>query len=896
MIGTHIGPYEILGKLGEGGMGQVYRARDARLNRDVAIKVLPDAFVRDDERLARFTREARVLASLDHPNIARVYGVERLSSDLPALIMECVDGDDLAQRIAAGRIPLPDVLAIARQIAEALETAHEQGIVHRDLKPANVKVRRDGTVKVLDFGLAKVADAFAMEDADGAAQATVTSPAKTHAGVLLGTASYMAPEQARGKAVDKRADIWSFGALLYELVTGTRAFEGQSVSDVLAAVVRHEIDWSRLPADTPPAVRQLLSRCLEPDVRQRLRDIGEARFAIAALESGSAGGAARAPAEAGGDRRRRERVAWSLAAAALLAAAAIGVWSLASRRDREPTANAVVRLSVPPPAGFLINPDSTNVAISPNGRMVAFIVGAGLSVENQLWVRALESSDARRIESGDGASQPFWSPDSASIGFFAGGKLKTVPAGGGTAQVLSDTPFGRGAAWSSSNVIVFAPDSTGPLFRVPAGGGAATPVSTLDATRKETSHRYPYFLSDGDHFLYAALPRADGVFEVFAGRLSQPSTRTLIGSMESAPVYAPPSAGSDRGSLLFTRQGVLVAQAFDAIALTLAGDPVPLGDQPAVASGPAAYDAGRRISASTTGALAYYLAPAGKVNVQWIDLAGKTTGSLDLPSGRYTDVAIAPDGTKAILVRPSSQAASDLWIADLARSGAIPFATGAHRFPTPIWSPDSMRIIFSTESSGSFGLVEKAIAAGSPERPVFRSDTIIYARHWSTELGIVFNRMDPGTKWNLYRVNASASAAPEPLATGPSIEVGGWPSPDRRWLAYQSDEGGRLELFLRSLKGGQKTQVAAAVLQCWWMPDGRALLYTTRGQVLWRVDVDLRGPTPRISPPIQLASLPPTLVAIDLAPDGRRLLALVPERSGVGTVAIVQSWEGARGR
>jgi eukaryotic-like serine/threonine-protein kinase len=892
MIGSLIGPYEVLGKLGEGGMGQVYRARDSRLNRDVAIKVLPDAFVRDDERLARFTREARVLASLDHPNIARVYGVEFPSPSIPALVMECVEGDDLAERIASGRMPLPEAMAIARQIAEALETAHEQGIVHRDLKPANVKVRRDGCVKVLDFGLAKITEGAAVEEVDGAAQATITSPAMTHAGVLLGTAAYMAPEQARGRAVDKRADIWSFGALLYELVTGTRAFDGQSVSDVLAAVVRHEIDWSRLPGETPPALRQLLARCLEPDVRQRLRDIGEARVAISALEHGSTS-AVGASTDVTRRHSRRKRLAWSLAAAAVLGAAGIIVWSLTSRRDPAVAAGAVTRLSVPPPTGFLIYPDSTNVVISPNGRMVAFTVGTGVSTENQLWVRALDSSEARRIETGDGAALPFWSPDSGSIGFVAGGKLKIVSAAGGAAHVLSNTPFARGAAWSSSNVIVFAPDSSGPLFRVPAGGGAVTPVTTLDATRKESGHRFPFFLPDGDHFLYAALPGTDGMFNIFVGRLSVPNTRTLIGSMESAPVYARASAGSARGWLLFTRQGVLVAQPFDTATLKLSGDAVTLGDQPSVAPGPGAYDAGRRISTSTTGSLAYYLAPAGNVSVQWMDLAGKTRAPLDVPKGRYTGVAIAPDASKAVLVRSASPGSSDLWIVDLTRPSAVPLATGVSRLPNPIWSPDSTRIIFSSESPGTFGLSEKSVIAGSSERQVFRSDVVILPQHWSTDLGIVVNRIDPGTKWNVYRLEAPDSATLLPLATGPSIEAGGRPSPNRQWLAYLSDEAGRLDLYLQPIPAGQKTQVAAAVQHYWWTPDGKAILYTTRAQTLWRVEVDLRGPAPRIAPAIQLASLPSTLVDIDLAPDGNRFLALVPERSGLGTVAIVQSWESA---
>ena len=523
--------------------------------------------------------------------------------------------------------------------------------------------------------------------------------------------------------------------------------------------------------------------------------------------------------------------------------------------------------------------------------MVAFIVGTGVSTENQLWVRALESTEARRIETGDGAALPFWSPDSASIGFFAGGKLKIVPAAGGSAQVLFNTPFARGASWNSSNLILFAPVALGPLFRVSAGGGAVIPVTTLDATPKESGHRFPFFLPDGDHFLYVALPGTDGMFDIFVGRLSEPKTRTLIGSMESAPVYARASAGSARGWLLFTRQGVLVAQPFDTATLKLTGDAVTLGDQPAVAPGPAAYEAGRRISASTTGALAYYLAPAGNVSVQWMDLAGKTVGPLDVPAGRYTAVAIAPDASKAVLVRSASPTTSDLWIADLTRPSAIPLATGVSRLPNPTWSPDSTRIIFSSQSSGTFGLSEKSVIAGSAARQVFRSDGVVLPQDWSTDLGIVMNRIDPGTKWNIYRLAAFDSAAPLPLVTGPSLEAGGRISPDQRWLAYLSDEAGRLDLYLQSLSAGQKAQVAAAVQHYWWTPDGKAILYTTRAQTLWRVEVDLRGPTPRIAPPIHLASLPSTLVDMDLAPDGRRFLALVPERAGFGTVAIVQSWQ-----
>ncbi len=890
--GARIGAYEVVSPIGSGGMGEVYLARDTALNRNVALKVLPEAFVRDDERLARFKREAQILASLNHPNIAHVHGLEE-SSATRALVMELVEGDDLSDRIARGPIPLADALPIARQIADALEAAHEQGIVHRDLKPANIKVRADGTVKVLDFGLAKaLTQDSGLRTEDISDSPTLTARA-TEQGVILGTAAYMAPEQARGKAVDKRADIWAFGVVLYEMLTGVRAFDGRGFTDVLAAVLRHEIDWSRLPADTPPRLGQLLARCVEPDMKQRLRDIGEARIAIATIERDGPDSAADPGAAAAPHRPWRERLAWSLAAIAVLAAATIVVWQRSTLGGRLAGAagagNEVARLSVLPPLGFRMNPDSTNVAISPNGRMVAFVVGTGVSTENQLWVRPIDAMEARRIEAGDGVSLPFWSPDSERIGFFASRKLKTVAASGGAAVVVCDAPFGRGATWNASNMIVFAPDANGPLFRVSAGSGPATAVTTLDAARKETSHRFPVFLPDGDHFLFAALPRTDGMIQIFAGALHDPTARTLIGPMESAPVYADP------GWLLFTRQGVLSAQSFDAPTLRMRGDALSLGDQPAVAPGPAAYDAGRRVSVSAAGSLAYYLEPVANTDVQWMDQTGKTTGSVNAPPGRYSAVAIAPDNTKAVLVRPDSSTSSSLWLVDLTRASAIPLSTDGIRDPSPVWSPDSTRIVFGGVRGGHTGLYEKTVTDTSAPTIFPIEGSFALARGWSNDQAwIVLNRLDPDTKWNIYRVQASGSAAPVPLVQGPAIEVGGWPSPDGRWLAFLSDEAGSVDLYVQPFPNpGPKVQVATGgIQQSRWTPDTRHLLYTKRDQTLWRVDVDLRGSVPRISAPLQLAAFPSTLIGMDLARDGR-FLALVSERSGLGTVTVVQSWQAA---
>jgi Tol biopolymer transport system component len=497
---------------------------------------------------------------------------------------------------------------------------------------------------------------------------------------------------------------------------------------------------------------------------------------------------------------------------------------------------------------------------------------------------------ARRIESGDGISQPFWSPDSERIGFFASRKLKTVPAVGGPATIVCDAPFGRGATWNASNVIVFAPDPTGPLYRVPGGGGTPTPATTLDTTRKEDNHRFPAFLPDGDHFLFAALPGADGVFQIFAGSLQDPQARTAIGSMESAPVYANP------GWLLFTRQGVLTAQPFDAKALKTIGDAITLGDEPTIAQTTAAYDAGRRVSVSTTGSLAFYFEPSTNTRLQWMDPNAKVAGVVSVPPARYSSVTIAPDGTRAVLVRSDSQISSSLWLADLRRDSFVPILMNANKNPLPVWSPDSTRIAFQGERDGRRGLYEKTVDEAAGEVRILPVDNnSIFPRGWSKDRGIIFNQIDPGTKWNIYLVPASGRGAPALLVGGPSIEVGGWPSPDNHWLAYQSDEAGSLDLWVQPFPGpGTRTHVVAGGIQAsWWMPDGRHLLYLKRDRSLWQVEVDFRIVPAKIGAPVQLATFPSALVEMDLAPDGRRFLALVPEQAGLGAVTVVERWQAA---
>jgi Tol biopolymer transport system component len=784
-------------------MGEVYRARDTMLNRDVALKVLPELFATDPDRLARFTREAQVLASLNHPNIAAIYGIEA-----SALVMELVDGEDLSAIIARGAMPLTEALPVAKQIADALEAAHEQGIVHRDLKPANIKVRTDGTVKVLDFGLAKALGPDVGSAPDAMKSPTFTAhallrqgygEAGTQIGTILGTAAYMAPEQARGKVIDRRADIWAFGVVLYEMLTGHRAFEGEDVSITLANVLKEDPDWRALPADLPASVTRLLRRCLEKDSKRRLSAIGDARLELDEREPT----AAAASASAGARAQRRSIFSWVWPAAAgvvLTGAAAAAVWPSAPAS----TIAGVARLSILPPPGELVYPDSTGVAISPDGTMVAFVVGSVARSETELWVRSLGSMSARRFEGTESATLPFWSPDSRRIGFFTNSKLKVVAASGGRAETLCDAPGGRGATWGRSNVIVFAPDAGGPLYRISANGGTPERVTTIDPARKEFGHRFPAFLPDGEHFLYAALPGKNGRFDIFAGSLND-SSRAPVGSLEAAPVFADP------GWLLYARQGVLAAVPFDARALKITGDPVLLGDEPSSILDPAtSFTAGRSVSVSASGSFAYYSSPSINTIATWYDASGVPTGALNVPPAHYESVSISPDGTRGVLVRSTSPSESDLWLVDLARGGVSPLSFGRGRNDTPVWSPDGARVVWAADRDGSQDLFVKNVNDAAPEQLLFRSDVPFKGpAAWSPDgKWITMTQLDQDTSQNVWLLDASGAKAPTILVRGPVRDDGGPISPDGRWMAYRADDSGRFEIYTQSFPtAGHKLQI-----------------------------------------------------------------------------------------
>jgi Tol biopolymer transport system component len=902
--GTRIGPYEVVAPIGAGGMGEVYRAHDAKLGRDVAVKILPDAFARDPERLGRFEREARTLATLNHPHIAQIYGFEE-SGGLHALVMELVEGPTLAEKLrqaGAGRVlsdprqlpgpkghglQLDEATSIARQIADALEAAHEHGIIHRDLKPANIKVRDDGTVKVLDFGLAKAIDPVGSSSAVAMNSPTLTAHA-TQMGVILGTAAYMAPEQARGRAADRRADIWAFGVVLYEMLTGTRAFEGEEISDTLASVLKQDPDWSALPPDVPSSLRRLLRRCLEKDPRKRLASIADARLDLDERDD------ARIERPAAG-MRVPSRTPWI--AATIVAALVTGVatWLVSSaRRSAAPT--LVTRFSILPALATALLPDSTTVAISPDGRMAVFVTGTstGAAADSSgLWLRPVGSLNAQRLAGTEGAVLPFWSPDGRQVAFFTNDhKLKKIAVEGGHVEEICDAPDGRGGTWNRDGIIVFAPANGGPLMRVPATGGTPRPVTTLDGGRGESGHRFPLFLPDGDHFLYAVVPARAGNFDIFVGSLSG-SNRDLLLSAQSTPVFSEP------GYLLFVRKGGLVVQRFDANRRTLSGEPVSLPDVPGAIGDQ--YMAGPAVSASAGGTLAYLSDLPAHTSLAWFDQAGLRTSSVAVPAGRYIGVSLAADGRHAVLIRWTSPTTNDLWIADLDRGGASRLTDASGAIQGAIWSPDGERVAFSNNPDGPRDIYIKSTGGANAEEPLYRSKALAKdPQSWSGDgQFLVYQELSPATNWDLRVLPLSGDRTPKPYVQTPFNDTAGVISPDGRWMAYLSDETGRNEVYVQSFPTpGRKYRVTTdGAGRAWWRNDGRQLLIVSldRTQILV---ADVRAGSEFATDAARtVGRLPKGVTAIDATPDVKRLLALVDEGSDTSrSVTVVQNWTAALDR
>jgi Tol biopolymer transport system component len=879
--------------IGEGGMGQVYRGTDTTLGRQVAIKILPDAPSSDADRLARFELEAKVLASLNHPHIAAIYGFER-SAGMHALVMELVEGEDLSKRVARGAMPLDEALPIARQIAEALEAAHAQGIIHRDLKPANIKVRPDGTVKVLDFGLAK---AFAPVEAMSASVSlspTITTPAMTQAGIILGTAAYMSPEQARGKPVDKRADIWAFGCVLFEMLTGTRAFPGEDVTDTLANVLKREPDWLALPPNTPLAMRTLMQRCLEKEPRQRIADISTALFVMSTPLVGVSANAE----HAAGAQTTPTWLRIAPWAVALVLLAALGAVSFVHFRER-PVAE-LSRFEIPAPANVTL----LNQRISPDGRSLAF-TARDPDGRVRVWVRTFDSLDARPLPGTDGAANapPFWSPDSQHIAFAISGKLKKVEAVGGPVQTVCDLPGAfRGGAWGMDGTIVIGVAGRG-LMRVPERGVPAA-LTTLDSGRNETDHVNPSFLPDGRHFVYAggAAGGTTGEAEgrIYLGSLDEVPERQTARPLATvgfpnAPVYAP-SQDPRTGHLLFAREGSLVAVPFDASRFAVTGPAVPIVN--GVAASPASY------SASTTGILAFRTSLTENIDSQllWFDRQGKQLGQLG-PHGPYNNVQLSPDGSLVVVDYLGSRGTEEhLWSADTARGVFSRVNPGEFRdFAGSAVAPDG-RVVFTSTAGGVAGdlHVKHASGAGTAE-PLVTSATLKHANHWSLDGRFVIYDDHTAQRQDLWIVPLAGDRKPIPFLVTAADETDANFSPDTRWVAYSSDESGRREVYvqgfapdLRPAAGVLKRQLSpAGGAKPRWRRDGQELYYKASDGKLMAVPVKTTATTFEVGVAVPLFETSTRgFFPYDVAADGRFLVNTVRESGVVNAapITVVLNW------
>jgi len=910
IFGTKLGPYEITGALGAGGMGEVYRARDTKLQRDVALKILPESMARDVQRMARFEREARTLASLNHPNIAAIYGLEE-SNGVRALVMELVEGETLAERLRRtqphthepsplGRgwsggagpgegsrnsaLAIDDALLIAKQIAEALEYAHERGVIHRDLKPANVKITPEGTAKVLDFGLAKVLSAEDSTVTVDPANSPTLSTMATQAGMILGTAAYMSPEQAKGQRVDRRADIWAFGCVFYEMLSGRKPFEGETISDVLAAVIKTEPDWAALPESTPPSIQKLIHRCLQKDQRQRLRDIGEARITIEETLSGNVEtGLVPALTETapGGPRRSPVRRILPWAIAGLLAGALISglaVWNFVAPAPQESPV-----LSYIPPSpnttfhdfGFGAGP----VVVSPDGKRLAFSATDENGV-TKLYVRPLDSNDAKAISGTEDAAAPFWSPDGSSLGFVADQKLKAVNLANGNVEVLtgaSPTDCATGDAWSPGGTILFTPRGcVGPLDSISVSGGKATPATRLEDG--EVYHGAPAFLPDGRHFLYVS-SSTDSSPSIWMGSLGS-SEQKLVLKGASSPEFA-------NGHLLFLRDGRIFAQPFDPTTGDLTGQARALAEA-------------QKYSASDSGVLAFQGGtPEGRL--EWYDRSGNPLGSVG-PAAIYGSVRISPDGTRVLAEVDDAQFSSaNLWSYPAAGGVGTRLTFGPGEKAFAVWSPDGKSIAYACYPDGKLGICRRpANGSGTEERLITLSSGISepLAVDWSPDgryLSLNYKILkDSRTVMSVLPLPGDR----KPFQPAPvnADQFDGKFSPDGRWLAYFSYETGRPEVYVVPFPGpGGKFQISQnGGWNVQWDKKGH-LYFLSMGNRLMEADLSMSGGSVQVKVihPLFQLNLPSFADPFyDVSADGSRFLVVTstdPEASR--SIGLLLDWQ-----
>jgi len=864
--GRNLLHYRFVDKLGEGGMGVVWRAVDTTLDREVAIKLLPAEMAGHPDRLARFEREAKLLASLNHPNIAGIHGIHEVDGT-PFLAMELVGGQDLQQRLAAGALSRRQTLEVALQIARALEAAHESGVIHRDLKPANVKLTDEGVVKVLDFGLAKALLDPSQTGASPSMSPTLTS-AGTMAGMVLGTAAYMSPEQAKAKDVDRRADIWSFGVVLFEMLSGRRLFQGEGISETLAAVIMKDIEWGSLPGDTSPRIRRLLERCLERDPSKRLRDIGDARIAIEEVLQAPEDAAIAEPTAP-----RPSGLPWLVASVAVIAALASIAWLFVSR-DTDSAAVQVIRMNVQLSTEDIVNRPGPQAVLSPDGTRIAYVA----EPDSVLHVRMIDQLEGTALSGTSGAQQPFFSPDGRWIAFVAGRKLKKVAVVGGAPLTLCDVENFRGGSWGPDDTIVFAPQTSGGLLRVPASGG--DPEELTLPGEGERSHRWPHFLPDGRALLFNVQERGTSFDEATVEILDLESKeRRVLQRGGSNPAYVP------TGHLVYVHEGTMFAVGFDLESRQVSGSAAPVLE-------------GILFNKSHGGA-GYHFSPAGhllfsgggargnNVTLSWLAPDGARTPAL-AESRAYNQFSISPDGTKLAVDIVAESSRSDIWIHDFTRDTLTRLTFAEADNSNSRWSPDGVRIYFSSDRDGAANVYSKRADGTGEVVRLNESDIAHYVHDVSADgKTLLAATDDPDTGWDIVALEADGDHDSTDFLATPQNEY--WPqmSPDGRWVAYGSSESGEVQIYVRPYPAGPgKWQISTdgAVGFPRWSTDGRELYYR-RGDDLLVADVSGSGPSfvaqkPRVVLEDALGGVR-WLSTWDLHPDGQRFLVTDSDESEI---------------
>jgi Tol biopolymer transport system component/predicted Ser/Thr protein kinase len=883
--GTTLGPYRIEEPIGAGGMGEVYRARDTRLDRDVAVKILSSHLSGNPELRQRFEREAKTISSLQHPHICSLFDIGH-EEGVDFLVMEHIEGQNLSKLLAQGSMPLNDVLKYGQQITEALEAAHKAGVVHRDLKPGNVMITRSG-VKLLDFGLAKVAASGAAATDSSLTSLPTVQPGSeplTTQGTILGTYQYMSPEQLEGQEADVRSDIFALGAVLYEMATGKRAFEGQSQASLIAAIMSSEpAPISTIQSMTPPALDRVVKTCLEKDPEDRWQTAHDVALQLKWIAEG--GSQVGLPKSVASRRHRRERTAWIAAGAFGLAAAALAVVFLLTRP--QPEAPRVLRYQVPVPPGIGLD---ASPKISPDGKYIAYLA-ADSTGTTRIWVQRMDALEPASLPGTEDAQRPFWSPDSRFLAYFNNsGKLKKVSVSGAPPQTIGEAPGGADGSWGNNDVILFDMTATDSLQSIPAGGGVPVPAAFIDRSRGETGNAWPYFLPDGKRFLFLAFGSVNQE-TVLKGAILGSKESKVIGKVDSRFEYVPP------GYLLFVREGTLLAQPFDANAMEFTGDPVPLAEE--VSYGGANFQA--RFSGSQNGILTYWRsAESDQYRFVWVDRTGREIEPLGPTASYGPGFSLSFDGARLAMSQEDERSGnSDVWTIDLRRGTTSRFTFEEPDDGSPVWSPSGDRIVYSSNvgEGGRSLFIKQSSGAGKTE-PFYDSPGVDFVSDWSRDgrwiLVVSFNS---GTRLDLSAVNADGSGEVVSIASTEFHEHHGQFSPDGAWVAYSSLESGQWEVYVQAFpEASGKWQISTrGGASPRWSEDGNTLYYLSSSLEVMAVDLTteatLQAGVPR---PMFRANV--SLTAFDsdryeVTADGERFLLLAPKtESEQEPITVVVNW------